>query len=208
MSALGGGPHLVHDLLGAGLLLDALWLAPLVAMWRPARRPGALLLHLAVVIAAVAAVAVSASNVVVLVVLLVQAALLVGLHPYRHEAWRSFATDRVLLSLAAVQAVPLVVYAVAQGRLQSNGDAHAALAHYFDQAWLAFLIVVLGLLSAVRADLRRLAGQLAGFAVSVIGLVGIGWPDLASSPGRGWGAAAVLAGLATVITARRATGTS
>jgi hypothetical protein len=112
-------------------------------------------------------------------------------------------TSRPLLLLFALQAITLSWYALAEGRLQGSGDAHAELAHYFDQAWVALAIVLLVLLAGLRSDVRRLAGMLGGIALTAMGAAFVVLPDAVSSAGRLWGAAGIAAGLATIAVARR-----
>jgi hypothetical protein len=200
VSAVGGGPHLLHDLIGSGVLLAVLWLAPLAAMWRPRRIPGALLTYHAIVAAAVLAGLLSASNTFVIVVLLVQVGLVTLVHPRRHRALRgTIMISRPLLLVAAVQAVPLAWYAAAEARLQARGDAHAALAHYFDQAWVVLAIALLVALAALRADVRRLAGHLGGVGLTAFGMANMALPDAVSSVGLLWGCAAALGGLIAIV---------
>lgn len=198
--AIVGGPHLAHELIGAGVALAALWLAPLVVMWRPARLPVALLGFLAFVLAAVLAAVLSASNGVLAVILAVQAGLVVVCHPYRAAAFRRpVALSPLLLPLALVSGAALTRYAVTEAGLQANGDAHALEAHYFDQAWFAVAVALFLLLAAVRDDARRFAGRASGAALLAFGAVGIVLPTYVGSVGSAWGGVAVAGGLATIV---------
>jgi hypothetical protein len=198
-SALGGGTHLVHDLIGGGVVLNLLWLAPLIAMWRPRRLPGALLCYFAIVAAAVIAAVMSSSNEVVGVILVLQAGLVTLLHPDRRAALRQpVAISPSLLPVALLTAAVLVRYAVSEAALQATGDDHAVVAHYFDQAWFALAVPLLAVLAALRSDVRRFAGTVSGLALIAFGAVSIALPDVSSSVGVAWGAIAILAGVGTL----------
>jgi hypothetical protein len=202
VDAFGGGPHLVHFLIGAGVVLAALWLAPLAAMWRPERLPVALLAYLAFVVAGVTAAALSASNGVVAVVLIVQASLVVLLHPYRTAAFRRpIVLSPLLLPLALLSGAALARYAVSRAGLQAVGDEHALMAHYFDQAWFALAVALFLLLAALREDARRFAARVGGGALIAFGAVSILLPTTSSSLGLIWGSVALVAGLAAVVIA-------
>lgn len=199
LGALGGGTHLVHDLVGAGVLLGVLWLAPLVAMWKVRRLPGALACYLAFVAAGVAAAALSGSNGVVAVVLVVQAALVALLHPDRRKALRTpVVVGPLLLPAALLTTAALTSYAVSQAGLQASGDAHAVVAHYFDQAWYALAVGLLTVVAALRGDLRWFAGTAGGLALTAFGAVSVALPQVSSSLGVRWGFAALVAGLGIV----------
>lgn len=200
--AIGGGPHLAHELIGGGVALAALWLAPLVVMWRPARLPVALLGLLAFTLAAVLAAVLSASYGVLAIILAVQAVLVVALHPYRAAAFRGpVAFSALLLPLALLAAAALARYAVTEAGLQATGDAHALEAHYFDQAWFALAVALYLVLAAVRDDARRFAGRAGGAGLLAFGAVGILLPSYVGSVGATWGAVAVAGGLVTIVLA-------
>ena len=202
--ALQVGPHVVHEVLGAGAVLFALLLTTLAAMWRPARRPGALPIYLSFVAGAGVAALLSASNLVVMAVFMFQAALIVALHPSRREGLRGvLAVHPVLLPLSLLAAGVLVRYAVAEAALQATGDAHAVAAHYFDQAWYAVTVGLVLLIAALRDDARRLAGRIAGVGLLAFGVVGIALPTAVSSPGAAIGAAAMVTGAAALVFSRR-----
>ncbi len=202
VDAFGGGPHLVHYLIGAGVVLAALWLAPLAAMWRPERLPVALVGYLAFVVAAVMAAALSASNGVLAVVLIVQAGLVVLLHPYRTAAFRRpVVLSPLVLPLALLSGAALARYAVSRAGLQAVGDEHALMAHYFDQAWFALAIALFLLLAALREDARRFAARVGGGALVAFGAVSILLPTTSSSLGVVWGSVGLVGGLAAIIIA-------
>jgi hypothetical protein len=200
MGAVSGGPHLVHDLVGAGVISSVLWLAPLVAMWRPERVPVALPYYLTFVTAAVVAAGLSASNWAVAAVLVVQGGLVALLHPYRWAALRGrMVISPLLLPVALVASAALVRYAVDRAALQATGDVHALAAHYFDQAWFALAVALFAVLAALREDGRRFAGRASGLALAAFGAISMLLPERTSSAGIVWGGAAVVAGLAMVV---------
>jgi hypothetical protein len=209
--AVAGGPHLVHYLIGAGVVASALWLAPLVAMWRPQRVPAALACYLLFVLAAVMAAGLSSSNWAVAAVLLVQGGLVTLLHPDRQAALRGrIVISPVLLPLALLASAALVRYAVDRAGLQVTGDAHAVASHYFDQAWFAVAVALFAVIAALREDARRFAGRAGGLALAAFGAVGVMLPQATSSAGALWGSVALAAGLGMVVLAevesRRAVG--
>jgi hypothetical protein len=200
VGAVSGGPHLVHELVGAGVVASVLWLAPLVAMWRPQRVPVALPCYLAFVTAAVVAAGLSSSNWEVAVVLLVQGGLVALLHPDRWAALRGrVVISPLLLPVALVASAGLVRYAVDRATLQAIGDEHALAAHYFDQAWFALAVALFAVLAALREDGRRFAGRAGGLALAAFGVISMLLPERTSSAGIVWGGAAVVAGLALVV---------
>jgi hypothetical protein len=210
VDATGGGSHLVHYLIGAGVALAVLWLIPLVAMWRPARLPVALVAYLAFVLASVIAAGLSESNGAVAIVLLVQAGLITLLHPFRGRAFRRpIALSPLLLPMAMLIGAALTRYAVDEAALQATGDPHAVDAHYFDQAWFALAAAAYLLLAGLRDDARRLTGHAGGAAVAALGVVGISLPTGSSSIGTTWGGAALVGGVLTILVveleSRRAT---
>lgn len=191
--------HLLHALIGGGVVMSALWLAPLVAMWRPQRLPAALPFYLAIVAAGVIAAGMSNSNWEVGVILIAQGALVTVLHPYRRTALRHGVTiSPLLLPVALLAGAALTRYAVSEAALQATGDSHAVVSHYYDMAWFAIAVVLLAVIAALRDDARRLAGRAAGLALSVFGVVSVAYPQMSSSVGTGWGAAAIVTGLGIV----------
>jgi hypothetical protein len=197
--ALGGGTHLVHDLVAAGVVLSMLWLAPLVAMWRPWRFPPALLCYLVFVFAGVIAAVLSSSNVEVAVILALQAGLVTLAHPARRAAMRgSVVISPLLMPVALLAAAGLARYAVAEAALQASGDSHAIVAHYFDQAWYALAVALLGVLAALRGDVRRFAGMASGLALAAFGVVSVALPTVSSSLGSVWGVVTLVTGVGIV----------
>jgi hypothetical protein len=197
--AIAGGSHLLHDLIGGGVVMSALWLAPLVAMWRPQRFPAALPYYSAVVAGSVVAAGMSNSNWAVGAILLIQGGLVALLHPYRRTALRrGVVISPLLLPVALLAGAALVRYAVSEAGLQATGDSHAVVSHYYDMAWFAITVVLLAVLAALRDDARRFAGRAAAFALVAFGAVSVAYPTMSSSVGSGWGAAAIVAGLGMV----------
>lgn len=126
--------------------------------------------------------------------------------------WRARATARVsrpMLILAAIGALPLVVYGIDQALMQRNtyppvADPHHQ-AHWFAMAVFAFVVALVVATASIRATGWRLAAAVAALGVLAVAIASIADGDAASSFGRIGGVAAAIwaaAVLGFVLTSR------
>ncbi|TNM50261.1 hypothetical protein FHP29_00605 [Nocardioides albidus] len=190
--------HRFHQLTGQGLLLCALWLVPLVGLVRAGwsgRRPStaAGVQHLAVVAtgAVCALIAPGGGAPALMTVIAIPGALLWLALPRRPRLRVPVRLDPVLAPAALLASAVLVPYAIAQLRLQNATGTgyHAENPHYFDMAWIAGVLVVLGLCAALLPTARRLGGWL-GAGCTFVGAAGL----LLGEPS-GWALAQVTVGV-------------
>lgn len=197
------GVHHFHELALFGLIWPGV-LGLAVQLYRPDERVNAVLVS-ALVMLPLAVVAVSSNSPIAMMPVLFGAAglLVMGLHPAGRSLFgvgHDVPGQRVLGGLLAVAAVPLVAYAGDQLVSQyTTGDSHAAFVHYGGVATVAVVVLVLGVLAAVRERDRRFAAWGAGVLASYFGLAAALYPDQASSVGVLWGGLAILWGLAFVV---------
>jgi hypothetical protein len=130
-----------------------------------------------------------------------------GLHPARRELLRLKIHRRpVSIAIALAGAVPFVTYGVTQALLQRHSWPPAAdphhNGHWMAMAMLAFAIPLVALLAALTWEGWRIPTWSAGAAAIAFGLGSILMPELASSVGRGWGAASVVGGVAFIAVVR------
>lgn len=124
-----------------------------------------------------------------------------SLHPDRGAILRVGAVSPVLVGIALAAAVPFFLYAVGQGSLQQSagtGDLHASQDHYLDMARVASAIPLVGLVASLRTAGSRIPAWCAGFASSFLGVASLVYPNQSSSFGSGWGALALLGGVAFI----------
>lgn len=120
------------------------------------------------------------------------------LHPAGRRFFRSFSFSRVnwvMLALLAVAAVPLLLFASTNVRLQTTvTDLHAASGHYGFMAAFGFTVVGVGLLASLRPDGWRLTAWVAGLLPAVLGLASLLYP-VSSSLSLSWTVAAIAWGV-------------
>ncbi len=137
----------------------------------------------------------------------VMAAALVAtiLHPAGRDFFRSFRgerANRVMLGLVAVAAVPLLVRAATNIRLQGTvTDDHAGLGHYGFMAAFGFTVIGVGLLASLRPDGWRVTAWVAGLLPAMLGVTSMIYPEASSSLGLVWALAAIAWGAGFVAAA-------
>jgi hypothetical protein len=128
-------------------------------------------------------------------------------HPGGRDFFGSFRvarTSRVMLTMVAIAAVPLLVYGSANIGLQGSvTDDHAAAGHYGFMAAFALTIIGLGLLASFRPDGGRLTAWIAALLPVLLGLSSLVYP-VRSSLSLLWALAAIAWGVGFVIVAERA----
>ena len=142
----------------------------------------------------------------VFIALVVVAALL---HPARRDLLaRHGRFDAVLLGLAAVAAVPLVLYALGQIALDNTApvnDTHASMAHYAGTTAAALGIPLVAAVASLRRTGSAIPRWTAAAAAFTLGAASIIYPTQDSSFGLVWGVAAVAWAVAFVLIGRRNT---
>lgn len=125
---------------------------------------------------------------------------MVVLHPRRTA--RITAVDRPALLLAVLGAVPFVVYAWGQLRLQFGPPdpfGHVEANHYFGMAALAGALTLAALLGSTDLPGWRLVAWIAAGSAVLLGIASAVHPDRASAFPIGWALAAVAWGIAYVL---------
>lgn len=129
-----------------------------------------------------------------------------GLHPAGRDFFSSFRVpraNRMMASLVVVAAVPLLLFAATNLRLQvSVADDHAAAGHYGFMAAFSLTIIGVGLLASLQPDGWRLTAWVAGLLPALLGLVSLIYP-VTSSLSLPWTLAAMAWGAGFVLTAER-----
>ena len=117
------------------------------------------------------------------------------LHPAGRDYFRSFRVSRVnwlMLAMVVIAAVPLLVIASTNIRLQATvPDSHAALGHYGFMAAFAFTVIGVGLLASLRPVGWRLPEWVAGLLPVLLAVTSLVYPDNSSSLGLAWAVAAL-----------------
>ena len=193
--------HRTHDLTFAYLFVPAM--VGIVAQFRrPSRNVAAM------VMALVPSVALLVTVLLTFVIysngrtlqppwLMVMAGAIIALvlHPAGRDLFRSVTRSRIsreLLALTGVAAVPLIVFASSEIRLQGTiPDDHAAAGHYGFMSAFALTVVGMSLLASLRPDGWRLTAWTAGLLPALLGVTSLVYPDATSSLGLPWALAAI-----------------
>lgn len=173
-----------------------------VVQWRKPARRVAPMLQL-VVIAVVATVLYGLSGtlgewLVEEGLVLAPVLLLAFLHPRARSLLRRPMFDRTMVSLAAVAAIPWVVSAVADARLQlanAAGDIHAEPEHWATAALMAMAITACAFIGASDHDGWRLPAWTAALGSAMYGAHSLAFPDPVSAAPTAWAVAAVVWGV-------------
>ena len=143
------------------------------------------------------ALAADAQNLVPAGILIPTLGILLVLHPARDEfVKKPAAVSRTLFGIAALGAVPLIVYALdmgAQARDLAGPPHHVQ--RLSTMAALAVAIGLVGLLAASGTRGWRIPAWSAGAATVVLGLASVIFPGDPGAEGRAWGTAAVAGGV-------------
>jgi hypothetical protein len=204
--------HRTHDLT-FGLLFTTGIVGILAQLRRPSKNVAGQLMALIPWVGLLLAAVLSTSPFVILspqslvpAVLTVFTALL---HPTGRAFFRSFSVSRVhwvMLALVFIAAVPLLVFASTNIRLQATvADDHAGMGHYGFMAAFGFTVIAVGLLSGLRPDGWRLTAWVAGLLPALLGVSSVMYPDVASSLGLVWALAAIAWGAVFVAAAELTT---
>jgi len=106
----------------------------------------------------------------------------------------------VLLLLVAAAAVPSVVWASDNARLQRIDDLseHAELFHWVETSFYALAVLLLGLLAALRPRAFRMSAWSGGIALAIVGGASLALSDHASALPSPWSAIALAGGIVFV----------
>jgi hypothetical protein len=198
--------HRVHDLTFS-FLLGTAFVGMLAQLGAPLKHVAGQLMALIPFVGLLLSVVLTNMAVLSIPWMVVGASTLVAatLHPSGRELFRSFSVsraNRVMLALVAIAAVPLLVFAFTNIRLQRTvTDDHAALGHYGFMAAFSFTFIGVGLLASLRPDGWRLTAWVAGFLPALLGLASVAFPDVPSSLGPVWALAAIAWGATFVAAA-------
>lgn len=194
---------LVHrsHFMSVGIVAWATVLAIVVQLRKPARRVAAMLQLVVIAIAASTVFALSGTFgdwLLQEATLLVPVLLLAWLHPRARDLVSKPRFDRGMFALAAVAAVPWMIFIVNHARLQlvnAAGDSHAELEHWATAALMAIVILACAFIGSSDHDGWRLPAWIAAGASLVYGLHSLVFPEPPSAASTIWAVAAVAWGL-------------
>ena len=199
--------HVVHNV----TFISLIWvfgLAMLVQLYEPRRRVTAMQMALLVpfvgLLDSVPQVVLGTLNPLIFAIF-APVFVAAALHPARDEVFsrEQLSRDginRPLLGLAILALVPVGLYAIGQMNLQMTlSDSHAAMSHYSSIAFSTVLTVAVAALASLGGQSRRAAAYAATFMAFVLAAISTLHPA-ASAIGPLWSGAAVLWGLAVVVT--------
>jgi hypothetical protein len=127
------------------------------------------------------------------------AVILFALYPDRGSLLRVGRPRVGFFALVLLAAVPVVAYALTHARLQSEGfvsDPHVELHHYSGQAAGSLMLLLFAIAPGLGALGWRLAGWLAGAAMTILGVASIAYSDHVSAFDTLWAWLAVAWGVA------------
>lgn len=193
-----GGPHMVHDVMFT--LFALMMLVGLAAqVGAPRHRVTAMTLVVAFPLGVVVAGAATGFFFPPLVVMLALGVIATVAHPAARDLVRPQARPSGLIcGLAVVWLVPALVYAADNLALQveAAGGEHAELGHWVGAAVIALLVPILAAVGGLRGRGWRVPAWFAAVVAVLLGGTSLGFPGYASSLGVGWGAAAIVWGIA------------
>lgn len=201
--------HRVHDLT-YGFLITTGVVGILAQLRRPSKNVAGMVMALVPFVALVLAAVLSDEFEIVvrrtpfrLVAAVTAVAAL--LHPAGRRFFRSFRVariNRVMVALVGVAAVPLLLFASTNIRLQEAvRDDHYFQGHYAFMAAFGFTVIGVGLLASVRPDGWRLTAWVAGILPALVGVSSVLYRDATSSLDLGWALAAIAWGAVFVAVA-------
>ena len=190
--------HRVHDLAFGFIYVPAV-LGILAQLRRPSKNVAGMLMALIPWVALLLAAVLSKTPFVILSAQALLPAVLTFstalLHPAGRDFFRSLRVSRVhpvMLAMVVIAAVPVLVFASTNIRLQAAGaDVHAATGHYGFMAAFGFTVIGVGLLASLRPDGWRLSAWVAGLLPVLLGVTSLVYPDVASSLSLVWALAAI-----------------
>lgn len=195
--------HLGHrtHFMNAGVIAWAVVLGVFVQLRTPARREAPMLHALIIALGASVLFALSGSLgdwLLEEVTLLIPLLLLAFLHPRARQLIRMPTWDRGMAGLAAVAAVPWLVFAFTQAQLQWRnvaGDVHAEAEHWAAAALMALVVVACAFIGSTIHSGWRLTAWVAVLASANYGLHSLVFAEQASAASTPWATAAIAWGV-------------
>ena len=190
------GTHQLHEMNG-GALNWLILAGVMLQLHHPERKVAALQMANLVAISTIVVSLVAGTFFPPIILFLVFTVTIAYLHPNRQEMLR-FGRPGLpeLLTLVALAAVPLIIYAVNHINLQQIAvDEHAEFTHYGTMATVAITLLLVGLLASFKTVGWRIPAWGAGFLAIVFGLTSVVFPEQSSSVGLLWGILAIVWGL-------------
>lgn len=188
--------HRTHFMI-VGIVAWSRVLSAFVQLRRPARREAPMLLLVAIAVGGAIVYALSGTVeewVVEELTVLIPVLVLAWLHPGRTQFWKNPGFDQPMVTLAGVGALPWLVYAFDNSRLQflsATGDSHAQMEHWATAALMALVIVTAAFLGSSRHRGWRLPAWIAVAGSALFGLHSLVFPGLASGLPALWAWAAI-----------------
>lgn len=194
-----GGPHMVHDVMFTLFALMVL-VGLAVQVGAPRQRVAAMPLVVAFPLGVAVAGAATGFFFPPLVVMLALGVIATVAHPAARDLVRPQARlSGLTLGLALVWLVPAVPYAADNLVLQAGApavDPHAEFGHWVGAAVIALLVPILAAVGGLRGRGWRVPAWFAAVTAVLLGGTSLAFPGHASSLGIGWGAAALVWGIA------------
>lgn len=191
--------HRLHELT-IGLLSWVLLLGVVLQLHKPERKVAPFLQAAAIPVVLSVVEVVNGNFVIADTAPLLLPLLLIGLlHPRAKDLVRPGPLHPALTALTAVAAVPWVVFAVGQARLQqltAAGDVHAEAGHWGLMAGFAILVLIGGLIGASSLPGWRFSGFVVAVFSVFYGLHSLIFPEGASAAPAVWAIAATVWGAA------------
>ena len=192
--------HRTHFMI-IGILAWSRVLSAFVQLRKPARREAPMLLLVAIAVGGAIVYALSGTVeewVVEELTILIPVLALAWLHPGRARFGDNPGFDRPMVILAGVGALPWLVYAFENARLQFlnvAGDPHAQMEHWATAALMAVVIIAAGFLGSSRHQGWRLTAWIAAAGSALFGLHSLVFPGSASGLTAFWAWAAIAWGV-------------
>ncbi len=189
----GSGAHRIH-MLSQAAIFWGLVVAIALQLKRPENRLAPMLQAVALGVAFVVIDLVAGSFSAEEGPLVAGVILLALLHPARSRLVRPSLRDRAMLALAAVAAIPGVVFAIDQigtQQLAIVGDEHAEFGHWASMAVFAVAIVIWTLIASSDLSGWRVSAWSAAAAAVIYGAASLVHPGLPSAAGTGYALGAI-----------------
>ncbi len=197
--------HRVHDT-ALSMMAWSLVIGVAVQLHRPQSKAAPMLQALAIPVLIIVADVLRGRFDLFGVIVLALLLLLAFLHPRRGDLLKVPHFDGAMAGLTAVAAVPWLVFAVDQARLQLldvAGDVHAERGHWGLMTQLAVLVILWALIGSSNHTGWRLTAWVAGMVSAIYGLQSLVFPDVGSSAITGWALAAMAWGVVYLVMAER-----
>ncbi len=179
--------HVVHNTAGLAMFTGVVALGWILAAVSPDRMiapfQAAALAAAALAVASLVSADIQGGSITVAI-----AVLLVALHPARSLLFRMGRTAPAPLVLAALAALPAVVFALSNASLQRNGmpmDPHIEMHHWTGMVAFALTLLVVAVVAGLGGPNRRIVAMAGGFSAAFFGVMSLlysGYPGAVSAP--------------------------